>query len=282
MPSSTSPRDSCCLRVALKRRRRGRRRGRRRRRRSRGRRRQRRRPRRRPRKRRWRGPASWRRRWRRRKQDQSSPSTRCCASGRLPSAASAGVARCNLNRNLNRPRRALRPSRSARARCAPTRTPSRPCRKLDRCGQRETSPSAARGDEWPRRAEAWGSLYRHDLALKQASGEPAERGLRRPPAGRGLSHIASRRRPSPRRPTGSDPASASRSSSRAGAAPCRQTGQAPHEARAAFLVPSWCLLGAKQASPAPEGVPGAVPSCGQPRQVSLSGPRWPAIYRACL
>ena len=107
--------------------------------------------------------------------------------------------------------------------------------------------SAARGDEWPRRAEAWGSLYRHDLALKQASGEPAERGLRRPPAGRGLSHIASRRRPSPRRPTGSDPASASRSSSRAGAAPCRQTGQAPHEARAAFLVPSWCLLGAEQA-----------------------------------
>ena len=172
--------------------------------------------------------------------------------------------------------------RALRARVARPRGRPRPCRKLDRCGQRETSPSAARGDEWPRRAEAWGSLYRHDLALKEASGEPAERGLRRPPAGRGLSHIASRRRPSPRRPTGSDPASASRSSSRAGAAPCRQTGQAPHEARAAFLVPSWCLLGAKQASPAPEGVPGAVPSCGQPRQVSLSGPRWPAIYRACL
>ena len=107
--------------------------------------------------------------------------------------------------------------------------------------------SAARGDEWPRRAEAWGSLYRHDLALREASGEPAERGLRRAPAGRGLSHLASRRRPSPRRPTGSGPASASRSSSRAGAAPCRQTGQAPHEARAAFLVPSWCLLGAEQA-----------------------------------
>ena len=134
--------------------------------------------------------------------------------------------------------------RALRARVARPRGRPRPCRKLDRCGQRETSPSAARGDEWPRRAEAWGSLYRRDLALKEASGEPAERGLRRPPAGRGLSHIASRRRPSPRRPTGSDPASASRSSSRAGAAPCRQTGQAPHEARAAFLVPSWSLLGA--------------------------------------
>ena len=43
-----------------------------------------------------------------------------------------------------------------------------------RCGQ----PARAQAPDWPRLAGAWGSLER-DLALREASGEPAGRGLRR-------------------------------------------------------------------------------------------------------
>ena len=43
-----------------------------------------------------------------------------------------------------------------------------------RCGQ----PARAQAPDWPRLAEACGSLER-DLALREASGEPAGRGLRR-------------------------------------------------------------------------------------------------------
>eukprot|EP00964_Phaeocystis_antarctica_P076895 scaffold47607_cov77-Phaeocystis_antarctica.AAC.2 len=47
--------------------------------------------------------------------------------------------------------------------------------------------SAAQAADWPRLAEAQGSL-RHDLSLKGASGEPAGRGLSRL-----VFHIAARR-----------------------------------------------------------------------------------------